>query len=137
MIGERRQRRGVIDMINIKRIYDQPLPGDGKRVLVDRLWPRGLKKEDARIDEWIKELAPSNELRKWFDHDPNKWGEFRKRFFTELHRKQDVVDGIISAVRKGTVTLLFGSKEERFNNAVALKEYIESRVKASERKKAA
>jgi len=124
-------------MINIKRIYDQPLPGDGKRVLVDRLWPRGLKKEDARIDEWIKELAPSNELRKWFDHDPNKWGEFRKRFFTELHGKQDVVEGIISAVRKGTVTLLFGSKEERFNNAVALKEYIESRVKASERKKAA
>ena len=124
-------------MIDIKRIYDQPLPGDGKRILVDRLWPRGLKKEDARIDEWIKELAPSNELRKWFDHDPNKWGEFRKRFFTELHRKQDVVDGIISAVRKGTVTLLFGSKEERFNNAVALKEYIESRVKASEGKKAA
>ena len=137
MIGERRLRRGVIDMIDIKRIYDQPLPGDGKRILVDRLWPRGLKKEDARIDEWIKELAPSNELRKWFDHDPNKWGEFRKRFFTELHRKQDVVDGIISAVRKGTVTLLFGSKEERFNNAVALKEYIESRVKASEGKKAA
>ena len=124
-------------MIKIKRVYDEPSRGDGKRILIDRLWPRGIKKEDARIDEWIKEVAPSSELRKWFDHDPNKWGEFKKRFFTELHGKQDVVDGIISAARKSTVTLLFGSKEERFNNAVALQEYIESRVKASERKKAA
>ena len=124
-------------MIKIKRVYEPPSHDDGKRILIDRLWPRGLKKEDAHIDEWLKEVAPSNELRKWFDHDPDKWGEFKKRFFTELHGKQGVVDGIISAARKGTVTLLFGSKEERFNNAVALQEYIESRVKASERKKAA
>ncbi len=124
-------------MIKIKRVYDEPSRADGKRILIDRLWPRGLKKEDARIDEWIKEIAPSNELRKWFNHDPDKWREFKRRFFTELHGKQEVVDGIISASRKGTVTLLFGSKEERFNNAAALKEYLEKRMGASERKKAA
>ncbi len=124
-------------MIKIKRVYDEPSRDDGKRILIDRLWPRGLKKEDARIDEWIKEIAPSNELRKWFNHDPDKWREFKRRFFAELRRTQVVVDGIISASRKGTVTLLFGAKEERFNNAVALQEYIESRVKTSERKKAA
>ena len=124
-------------MIKIKRVYDKPSRDDGKRILIDRLWPRGIKKEDAHIDEWLKEVAPSNELRKLFDHDPDKWAEFKKRFFTELHGKQDMVDGVISAARKGMVTLLFGSKEERFNNAVALQEYIESRVKASERKRAA
>ena len=124
-------------MIKIKRVYEPSSHDDGKRILIDRLWPRGLKKEDARIDEWLKEVAPSSELRKWFDHDPDKWAEFKKRFFTELHGKQDMVEGIIRADRKGTVTLLFGSKEERFNNAVALQEYIEYRVKASERKRAA
>ncbi len=124
-------------MLKIKRVYDQPSQDDGKRILIDRLWPRGLKKEDARIDEWIKEIAPSNELRKWFNHDPNKWNEFKKRFFAELLGKRDMVEGIISTARKGTVTLLFGSKEERFNNATALKEYIDSRMNVSERKKAA
>ena len=124
-------------MIKIERVYEPSSHDDGKRILIDRLWPRGLKKEDARIDEWLKEVAPSSELRKWFDHDPDKWAEFKKRFFTELHGKQDMVEGIIRAARKGTVTLLFGSKEERFNNAVALQEYIEYRVKASERKRAA
>lgn len=124
-------------MIKIKRIYDQPSSDDGKRILIDRLWPRGLKKEDARIDEWLKEVAPSNELRKWFNHDPNKWVGFKKKFFTELHEQEDTVKKITSAARKGTVTLLFGSKEERFNNAAALMEYIHSRIHASERKKAA
>ncbi len=124
-------------MINIKRVYDQPSQSDGKRILIDRLWPRGLKKEDAHIDEWLKEIAPSKELRKWFNHDPNKWGEFRKRFFTELLRKENMVTGIVDLARKGTVTLLFGSKEERFNNAVALKEYIDARMKVSKQKKAA
>ncbi|HUI66916.1 MAG TPA: DUF488 domain-containing protein [Nitrospirota bacterium] len=124
-------------MIKIKRVYDRSSQDDGKRILIDRLWPRGLKKEDAQIDEWLKEIAPSNELRKWFNHDPNKWSEFKKKFFTELLGKRDMVEGIINTARKGTVTLLFGSKEERFNNAVALKEYIDSRMNASERKKAA
>jgi uncharacterized protein YeaO (DUF488 family) len=124
-------------MIKIKRVYDEPSRNDGKRILIDRLWPRGLKKEDARIDDWIKEIAPSNELRKWFNHDPDKWGEFKKRFYLELHENQDRVKEIVNAARKGTVTLLYGSKEERLNNAVALKEYIEARMQTSERKKTA
>jgi len=127
----------VLVMIKIKRIYDHPSKDDGKRILIDRLWPRGLKKEDAQIDEWIKDIAPSNQLRKWFNHDPKKWDEFKSRFFTELRGNREMVEGIINAARKGTVTLLFGSKEERFNNAVALKEYIDARMHASEREKAA
>ncbi len=124
-------------MIKIKRVYDKPSRDDGKRILVDRLWPRGLTKEEARIDAWVKELAPSNALRTWYRHDPDKWNEFRKCFFSELHDREEDVQEIISAARKGPVTLLFGSKEERLNNAVALKEYIEARWKPSERKKAA
>ena len=124
-------------MLKIKRVYDPPSPNDGKRILIDRLWPRGLKKEDAKVDDWIKEVAPSTELRTWYGHDPKKWSEFKRRFFSELQRRQDLVEGIVSASRKGTVTLLFGSREERFNNAVALKEFVEARMSASERKKAA
>ncbi len=126
-------------MIKIKRVYEEPSPRDGKRILVDRLWPRGLKKEDARIDEWLRELSPSNELRKWFNHEPDKWTEFKKRFSAELRGTEDLIGRIVTYSKKGTVTLLFGSKEERINNAVALKEYIESRMKAkpSETKKAA
>ncbi len=125
-------------MIRIKRVYDKPSRDDGKRILIDRLWPRGLTKEDAKIDEWMKDVAPSTELRKWFGHDPGKWGEFKRRFFSELRGKQDLVDGIVSAAQRGPVTLLFGSKEERYNNAVALKEYIEVRTRtSSEREKAA
>ena len=124
-------------MLKIKRVYDPPSPNDGKRILIDRLWPRGLKKEDAKVDDWIKEVAPSTELRTWYGHDPKKWSEFKRRFFSELRRRQDLVEGIVSASRKGTVTLLFGSREERFNNAVALKDFVEARMSASERKKAA
>jgi uncharacterized protein YeaO (DUF488 family) len=124
-------------MLKIKRVYDPPSPNDGKRILIDRLWPRGLKKEDAKVDVWIKEVAPSTQLRMWYGHDPKKWVEFKRRFFSELHRRQDLVEGIVNASRKGTVTLLFGSKEERFNNAVAIKEFVEARMNASERKKTA
>ncbi len=124
-------------MIKIKRIYDQPSQNDGKRILIDRLWPRGLKKEDAHVDKWMKEVAPSNELRKWFNHDPDRWAEFKRRFFTELEERQEMVNEIVNLARKGTVTLLFGSKEERFNNAVALKEYIGALTSVSEKKKAA
>ncbi len=124
-------------MLKIKRVYETPSHDDGKRILIDRLWPRGLRKEEAHIDEWVKDAAPSTALRKWFDHDPGKWGEFRRRFFAELDKAQESTDSIIAAARKGTVTLLFGSKEERYNNAVALKEYLDSRMKAAERKKAA
>ncbi len=124
-------------MLKIKRVYDQPSRDDGKRILIDRLWPRGLRKEEAHIDEWETDVSPSTGLRKWFNHDPGKWGEFRRRFFAELDKAQESVDNIIAAAQKDTVTLLFGSKEERYNNAVALKEYLDSRMQAGERKKAA
>ncbi len=124
-------------MLKIQRVYDPPSAGDGKRILIDRLWPRGLRKDDAKIDAWIKEAGPGTELRKWFNHDPEKWKGFKQRFFAELDAKPDVVSEIVGLARKGTVTLLFGSKEERFNNAVALKEYLEARMGARKRKKAA
>jgi uncharacterized protein YeaO (DUF488 family) len=122
-------------MIRIKRIYDPPSHDDGKRILIDRLWPRGLKKEVTKIDEWLKEIAPSTELRKWFGHDPAKWGEFKRLFYAELNEKPGMVDEIVKAARKETVTLLFGSKEELYNNAAALKEYIEARMGIPGKKK--
>ena len=124
-------------MVKIKRVYDPSSNDDGKRILVDRLWPRGLKKEDVHFDEWVKDIAPSVELRTWFNHDPQKWKEFKRLFFKELHGKRETVDGIVRLAKKGTVTLLFGSREEHFNNAAALKEYLEARMSASEREKAA
>ncbi len=124
-------------MIKIKRVYDAPSRDDGKRILIDRLWPRGPKKEDTRIDEWPKEIAPSNALRKWLNHDPGKWDEFKKKYLAELTRKQDLLEDIIDEACKGAVTLLFGSKEKRYNNAVALKEYLDSRMKAAEGEEAA
>jgi uncharacterized protein YeaO (DUF488 family) len=127
----------VIDMIKIKRVYDAPSRGDGKRILIDRLWPRGVKKDEARIDAWMKDVAPSGDLRKWFGHDPEKWGEFKRRFFAELKNKKDLVDQLAGMARKGRVTLLFQSKEERFNNAVALKEYLEARRKNASSNKTA
>lgn len=123
-------------MIKIKRVYEELSQDDGTRILIDRLWPRGLKQGDAQIDEWIREIAPSNELRKWFNHDPNKWNEFRNRYFMELQRNLEL-EKIVNLARKGSVTLLFGCKEERFNNAVALKEYIDAKMKVSKREKAA
>ena len=124
-------------MIIIKRVYDPPSRRDGKRILIDRLWPRGLRKEDARIDAWAREVSPSTELRLWYGHDPAKWGEFKTRYFAELRSEQEAVEGIVSAARRGTVTLLYSSKEERYNNAVALKGYLEARLSAAGKKKAA
>ena len=113
-------------MIKVKRVYDPASPSDGRRVLVDRLWPRGMKKEDAAIDEWLKDIAPSNELRKWYAHDPAKWSEFRKRYKAELKDKTEIIDRLRQEARKSTVTLLFSSRETELNNAVALKEFIEA-----------
>ncbi len=124
-------------MINIKRVYDPPSRKDGNRILVDRLWPRGLRKEDARIDTWVREVSPSTELRLWYGHDPAKWGEFKTRYFAELRGEQEAVESIVSAARRGTITLLYSSREERYNNAVALKSYLEARLHAAGRKKAA
>ena len=110
--------------ILLKRIYEAPLKQDGFRVLVERLWPRGLSKEKARVDLWLKEVAPSAELRKWFGHDPSKWVEFKTRYFEELSLREDVVKDISRRARKETITLVFASREEHYNNAVALKEYL-------------
>jgi uncharacterized protein YeaO (DUF488 family) len=121
-------------MIKIKRIYEAPTAEDGIRILIDRLWPRGLSKNSAKVDLWLKEIAPTDKLRKWFAHDPKKWIEFKQKYFKELNPNQERVDLIIKKAKGGNVTLLFGAKEERFNNAVALKEYVETRGKGVELK---
>ncbi|WKD50054.1 DUF488 domain-containing protein [Microbulbifer spongiae] len=112
--------------IKIKRVYEEAKEEDGERVLVDRLWPRGLSKGKGKIDKWIKEIAPSNELRKWYGHDPKKWLEFKIRYFDELNKKRALLEQFCAEVSNQSVTLLFSSKELKLNNAVALKEYLES-----------
>jgi uncharacterized protein YeaO (DUF488 family) len=119
--------------IAVKRVYDPPSPADGLRVLVDRLWPRGLSKAAARIDLWARELAPSNELRQWYAHDAKKWPGFKRKFFTELKTRTQGLDSLARAAKKQHVTLLFGSKELHLNNAFALKQFLESRAKRSKR----
>ncbi len=114
--------------IHIKRVYVAPAKEDGFRVLVDHLWPRGVKKEAAAIDEWLKAIAPSTELRKWFGHDPEKWEEFKRRYFSELDENRETVAQLAKKAKTEKVTLVFSAKEERFNNAVALKEYLENRA---------
>lgn len=111
--------------IRLKRIYDEPAKADGDRVLVDRMWPRGVSKDDAKVDLWLKEIAPSKELRQWFGHDPEKWEEFKKSYFQELDARPEECERLADKVNQGTVTLLFSAKDEQYNNAVALKEYLE------------
>jgi uncharacterized protein YeaO (DUF488 family) len=111
-------------MIKTKRIYDEPEPGDGVRLLVDRLWPRGLSKEKAAVDHWLKEIAPSDELRRWFGHDPEKWQEFRERYRRELEAQAPLLKEIAQQARKETVTLLYAAHDEEHNNAVVLKELL-------------
>jgi uncharacterized protein YeaO (DUF488 family) len=113
--------------IRIKRAYNPPSPTDGYRVLVDRLWPRGLSKEKLKLDAWMKELAPSNELRKWFGHEEPKWAEFQNRYFKELKQQPELVAELRKKARGHKVTLLYSSREEVHNNAVALKKYLERR----------
>jgi uncharacterized protein YeaO (DUF488 family) len=110
--------------IRVKRVYDPPSPDDGMRVLVDRLWPRGLSREKAHIDLWLKELAPSTELRKWFNHEPEKWDEFRRRYLQELQQQPEALAHAIDAMGTGPVTLVFGAREARYNDAVALRDFI-------------
>jgi uncharacterized protein YeaO (DUF488 family) len=114
--------------ISLKRAYEAPSRSDGCRILVERLWPRGLAKKDARIDLWTKEAAPSSELRRWFDHEPDKWAEFKRRYFKELRAQEEAVETILERVRAGRVTFVFASKELRYNNAVALKQYVKRRL---------
>jgi uncharacterized protein YeaO (DUF488 family) len=113
--------------IGIKRVYEKPDRDDGLRILVDRLWPRGLTKAAAKIDFWPKELAPSNELRRWYGHDPGKWAEFKSRYFRELDANPGLVKEIRGRMREGKVTFVYGSREEAINNAVALKEYLSAK----------
>lgn len=115
-------------MIRIKRIYDLSSADDGKRILVDRLWPRGIRKEDAKIDEWLKDIAPSDELRKWFSHDPSKWQEFKTKYRQELKGKTELIEIIRKEAKRGTVTLLFAAKDMEHNNACVLKEIIEKQI---------
>jgi uncharacterized protein YeaO (DUF488 family) len=115
--------------IFLKRAYEKSAAEDGKRILVERLWPRGLKKAEVKIDEWLKDLAPSTELREWYSHDPAKWTEFKKRYWKELEAKKDVVLRLAKESKENKVTFVFASKEEKLNNAKALKEYIETKLR--------
>lgn len=117
--------------LRLKRAYDDPQPQDGTRVLVDRLWPRGVKKEDADIDIWMKSIAPSTELRKWYGHDPERWEEFCERYFKELDRTDDAVHEIIDCIKSGRVTLVFAAKDVEHSHALALKRYLEDRLGSS------
>jgi uncharacterized protein YeaO (DUF488 family) len=116
--------------IRIKRVYEEADCTDGFRVLVDRLWPRGLAKTDARIDLWVKQAAPSAELRKWFAHDPAKWQEFRRRYFAELDARPEDLASLHDAARHCTVTLLYAARDTLHNHALALKAYLEARYPA-------
>jgi uncharacterized protein YeaO (DUF488 family) len=115
--------------IRLRRIYDPPGPEEGKRVLIDRLWPRGLSKAKAGVDLWAKDIAPSTELRRWYGHEADKWPEFKRRYYAELDANADGVAELLSLVEGVDVTLLFASREEQLNNAAALKEYLESRAR--------
>ncbi|MFN3532798.1 MAG: DUF488 domain-containing protein [Candidatus Brocadia sp.] len=114
-------------MFEIKRVYEKPDESDGIRVLVDRLWPRGIKKEDARIDYWMKEIAPSDNLRKWFGHKEDRWEEFKSRYFEELKEKNDLLKQLMDLGEKKKVTLLYGAKDTEKNNAQALLELLKKR----------
>jgi uncharacterized protein YeaO (DUF488 family) len=115
-------------MITIKRVYEAPSQQDGKRFLVERLWPRGMKKEALKLDGWLKDIAPSDTLRRWFGHDPEKWLAFRRHYFEELAQKSEAVSTLVRSAKQGTVTLLFSSHETVYNNAAALKEYLDRQM---------
>jgi uncharacterized protein YeaO (DUF488 family) len=121
------QRRKELMRIWLKRAYEEPGPNDGFRVLVDRIWPRGAGKEQLKLDAWLKEIAPSGKLRQWFGHDPEKWDEFRARYFEELGDKPKVVEDLRAMGGTGRITLVYGARDEKHNNAVALKEYLEKK----------
>jgi uncharacterized protein YeaO (DUF488 family) len=116
-------------MIRVKRIYEKASKTDGKRFLVDRLWPRGLSREAVRLEGWVKDVAPSDVLRRWFGHDQEKWEEFRRRYFAELRRKPDTYRPLLDAAQAGDITFLFGAKDEQHNNAVALREFLVTKLR--------
>jgi uncharacterized protein YeaO (DUF488 family) len=113
-------------VIRVKRVYEAPEPGDGTRILVERLWPRGIRKDALELHAWLKDVAPSTELRRWFGHDPARWDEFRKRYNNELDARPEAWHEILNAARSGPVTLLFSARDTSHNNAVALRSYLEA-----------
>lgn len=115
-------------MIQLKRVYEEAGPHDGKRFLVERLWPRGIRKAELQSDQWEKEAGPSTELRKWFNHDPSKWEEFQRKYSAELDGRPEAWEPILKAAEHGTVTLLYSSHDTEHNNAVALKQYLETKL---------
>lgn len=112
-------------MIRIKRAYDPPAPGDGRRFLVDRLWPRGIGKEALKVDGWTKEAAPSDGLRRWYGHDPSRWEEFRRRYREELEANRAAWEPLLEAARSGDLTLVYSARDEERNNAAVLQEHLE------------
>lgn len=114
-------------MIQLKRAYEDPSPADGERILVERLWPRGLTRERAAIDLWLKDVAPSPELRKWFGHDPAKWKRFEQRYWEELQDKPEAVDLLRRKAKRGAITLVYSARDPEHNAAVALREYLSRR----------
>lgn len=114
--------------IRIKRIYEKAAPDDGRRILIDRIWPRGVRKEDAKLDDWIKEIAPSSELRKWFNHEPAKFEAFVKKYEKALDEQSQLTEDLIKKAKKKRLTLLYGAKDEKHNQAVVLKEYLEKHL---------
>ena len=117
--------------VELKRAYEPAESTDGFRILVDRLWPRGVSKKSARIDLWLKEIAPTTQLRKWFGHDPAKWDTFRRRYFRELEENSEAVAQLLEHARHSPVTLVYGAKDEEHNDAVAIKEYIKTHKRHS------
>ena len=115
-------------MIGLRRVYDPARPREGRRFLVERLWPRGARKADLKMDAWLKDAGPSTELRKWFSHDPQKWAEFRRKYFTELRDRPQAWEPILEAARRGAVTLLYSSRDAEHNNAVALRSFLEKKL---------
>ena len=116
-------------MLSLKRAYDPPLPQDGPRLLVDRLWPRGVSKDALKIEQWYRDVAPSAELRVWFGHDPAKWAEFKKRYFAELEKNAANWQPILEKARKGKTTLIYSARDTAHNDAVALKEFLETKLR--------
>ena len=125
------RKRRANDLIHLKRVYETPSPQDGLRVLVDRLWPRGLNKERAAVDVWAKEIAPSTELRKWFGHDPDKWKQFQTRYRSELRKNKAVLDELKRQIKRKTVTLVYGARDQEHNEAVVLQKMLAGRKQAA------
>jgi uncharacterized protein YeaO (DUF488 family) len=119
---------GGVQMIKIKRVYDPAAPSDGLRFLVDRLWPRGVKRESLPLAGWLKDVAPSNALRRWFGHEPSRWDEFQRRYFAELDGNVEAWRSLLEAARREDVTLLYGARDVEYNNAAALKAYLQKHL---------